>query len=651
MNSRTGNATRYNRDMGFASESGCACTSMPTGSLVATSSAKLLTDGIEMDRIIVTRPRLVDRTIAQQPTVLLTGAWPQVPSESVVELDVAIDRRFTWIDKEAERLAELAGGRVLDHDNSLSAPWVNVLALRYYLVRLLRVIEFFSRVQPPERGERVHVIADRADRDEAAVVSALCRQAGATCSIEWHGVEQEVVRAGAEREEWWRRTLRRAASRLPSRKEGQAGGARVVLCGNPRFLDSLCRVLHERGCRLWWLYDRLAVKPFFQWRAKGIEQLTCQDDSLPVDEFENQIRLPRIEFRGIDLRDLVVNWLSTRLTSRRQDQRRWQTQIEGHFQRIRPELLVMDEDATPMKRVALATARRWGGKSYVVQHGAPVARFGFAPLAADGIFVWGRSTREQLQRWDVPAERVFITGSPSHDSLYEALRKRPRQRARPDAPPRILLLATVPPRDERPDLIEMNMNSRTYGEMIEAAFAAVEAVPGATLVVKPHPRAQEDPAVRHAASRHSGLAVEHIKSGSLVAALQGVDCVLSCLSSAGIEATLAGLPVIQLVPRGAGQILPYDQWGLAGSASSAQELLPLIRKALQAGGSSRRAIFGDVFANAAFWGRTSANVPDAATRIVEILLEQIASARQTKQSRTKSRTNQEQGSSTTAAKR
>ena len=651
MNSRTGNTTRYNRDMGVAGESGCACFSMPTGSRVTTSSGQQLTGGIEMDRIIVTRPRLVDQTIAQKPTVLLTGVWPQSPSQSVVELDAAIDRRFAWVDKEAERLAELAGGSVLDQSNALSAPWVNVLALRYYLVRLLRVIEFFSRVQPPERGERVHLIADRADRDEAALVSALCRQAGASCNMEWHGVEREIVRAGAEGEEWWRRALRRIAGRLPSRKGGQAGGARVVLCGNPRFLDSLCHVLHARGCRLWWLYDRLAVKPFFQWRAKGIEQLTCQDDSLPEDEAEDRIRLPEIEFCGIDLRDLVADWLSTRLVSRRQDQRRWQAQIEGHFERIRPELLVMDEDATPMKRIALATVRRYGGKSYVVQHGAPVARFGFAPLAADGIFVWGRSTREQLQRWDVPAERVFITGSPSHDSLYEALRKRPRQKARPDAPPRILLLATVPPRDERPDLIEMNMNSRTYGEMIEAAFAAVEAVPGATLVVKPHPRAQDDSAVRHAASRHSGLAVEQIESGSLVAALQGVDCVLSCLSSAGIEATLAGLPVIQLVPRGAGQILPHDRWGLVGSASNARDLLPLIRKALQARGNSRRAPFGDVFANAAFWGRASANVPDAATRIAEILLDQVDVSCQSKQSRSKSRINLEQGSSTTAARR
>jgi hypothetical protein len=649
MNSQTGNKIRHDSDLAIASESDCAPSSMPIGCCVDTSSAGPLSDSTHMDRIIVTRPSLIEPTIAQKPVVLLTGAWPHTPAKSVVELDVAIDRRFTWIDKEAERLAEVVGGEVLDHGSTLSAPWVNVLALRYYLVRLLRVIEFFTRIQPPEKGERVHVIADRADRDEVALVAALCRQASARCTVQWHGMEKESVQAGAEPEEWWRRALRRLASRLPTRKEGLAGPARVVLCGNPRFLDPLCHILHERGCHVWWLYDRLAVKPLFQWLPKGIEQLTCQDDSLPTDMADEPIKLPRIEFRGVDLRALVSDWLSERLASRRHDQRRWKRQIEGHFQHIRPELLVMDEDATPMKRIALATARRYGGKSYVVQHGAPVARFGFAPLAADGIFVWGRSTREQLQRWDVPAERVFVTGSPSHDRLYQALQKRPGQNARSEAPPRILLLATVPPRDERPDVIEMNMNSRTYGEMIEAAFAAVESVPGATLVVKPHPRTQEDSAVLGATARHDSLKVEQSKSRSLADALRGVDCVLSCLSSAGIEATLAGLPVIQLVPRGAGQILPHDQWGLAGSASNAEELLPLIREVLQARGRIKRAAFGDVFANASFWGRTSDNVPDAATRIAEILLDQVTLPSQGKQSRTKSRTREEQGSSTTVA--
>jgi len=623
MTSLTGNNPQYNGGLGLAEKLGWASVSVPTGSRSTwgqQSESNLLAGTTEMDRIIVTRPSLIEPSIAQNPIVLLTGVWPHGREQSVIELDVTIDQRFVWIDKEAERLAELAGGD-MNREKKLSAPWVNVLALRYYLVKLLRVIEFFSKIQPPRKGERVHVVAERADREDVAIVAAFCRRAGAQCTVQWCGEEDESSPPVAEQEEGWRKTLRRLVNRLPVKELESDRRNRVILCGTPRFLDPVCRVLHERECRVWWLYDRLAVKPFVQWYRKGIEQLTCQDDSFVADESEEPIELPKLEFRGMDLRPLVSDWLKRRLASRRHDQRRWQSQIERHFQRIKPDFLVMDEDATPMKRIALAVARRNGGKSYVVQHGAPVARFGFAPLAADGFFAWGRSTREQLQAWDIPAGRIHITGSPAHDSLYETLQKTHRKPRKPIASPRILLLATVTPRDERPDVIEMNMNSRTYGEMIEAAFAAVESIPDATLVIKPHPRSRDDSVIRDASSRHTKVKTEQSRAGSLEASLRGIDCVLSCLSSAGIEATLAGLPVIQLVPRGAGRVLPFDRWGLVGSASNAQELLPLVQKAFKMRGRVKNAVFGDVFANASFWGRSSQNVPDSANRIADILLE------------------------------
>lgn len=649
MNSPSDNMPRYNGGLGSVLESDCGSPGAPADSWSSwgqDSESRLLVDTAEMNRIVVTRPSCIEPAIANKPVVLLTGAWPDGQSKGIVELDVAIDHRFTRLDQEAERLAELAGSKN-PYGQDLPAPWVNVLALRYYLLRLLRVIEFFSQIQPPRKGETLQLLADKADREDVAIIAALCRRMEAKCSVQWRGEEAESSPPAAAEEEGWRRTLRRLRSYLPNKDDDLSRGRRVVLCGNPRFLDPLCHVLLQRKCHVWWLYDRFAVKPFMLWYAKGVEQLTCQDDLPLPNEPDDQITLPKLEYGGVNVGPLVADWLAKRLASRKQDQRRWQNHIERHFHRIKPDYLVMDEDATPLKRIALAVARRHGGKSYVIQHGAPVARFGFAPLAADGLFAWGRSSREQFQRWDIPSEKIHITGSPAHDQLYQALHRKSGKRARTDKPPRILLLATVPPKDDRPDLIEMNMNSRTYGEMIEAAFAALELVPGATLVIKPHPRSQKDHVVQDAASRHPKLRVEHSKAKSLPDALRSIDCVLSCLSSAGIEATLAGLPVIQLVPRGAGKILPHDRWGLAGSAATAQQLLPLIQKVLVKRGRSKMSSLGDVFANASFWGRNTKNVPDSATRIVDFVLDQ----QQTKQTSRESRNNQGQGSSVAAVRR
>ena len=61
-------------------------------------------------------------------------------------------------------------------------------------------------------------------------------------------------------------------------------------------------------------------------------------------------------------------------------------------------------------------------------------------------------------------------------------------------------------------------------------------------------------------------------SGGLDRWLAKADCVLSCVSSAGVDAALAGLPVIQLLPTGSGPILPHAAWGFHGTARTAGEL-------------------------------------------------------------------------------
>lgn len=632
---------------GFGDKSATECLVVPAGTLSSSShyaETRVVAGASDADLCVYTRASLADPLLSGKPTVVLTGTWPQEPSESVVELDSTIDCRHIRLDREAERLAELAGGEGAARGVHLPVPWVNVLGLRYYLLKLIRVIEYFSAICPLKNGERLCVIADRDDRDDVEILTAVCRRMEASCEVLWQGEPVGAGESAPKREEWWRKAMQTLANCLPATVKKHSETTRVILCGNPRFLDSLGDTLLQRGCRLWWLYDRIAVKPFLHWYLRGVPQLTCQE-SRRATNCRRPIDLPPLEFRGIDLRGPVRDWLTTRLQTRREEQDRWEEQIDRHFRRLRPDLLVMDEDATPMKRIALAAARRHGGKSYVIQHGAPVARFGFAPLAADGLFAWGQATRDQLARWEIPPERVFVTGSPTHDALYQAFRKTPVRNAKTGSSPRILLLATVPPRDTRPDLIEMNMNSRSYGEMIEAAFAASESIPGATLAVKPHPRTRKDTAVLAAAARHPGLRLETVKAKSLPEAMRGVDCVLSCLSSAGIEATLAGLPVIQLVPRGAGRILSHDEWGLLGSASNARELLPLIQNALQGRIRSSAATFGKVFANPSFWEHNSAQVPDAATRIADILL------KQTKQNTSVSRTDMEQGCSATVAGR
>jgi len=368
---------------------------------------------------------------------------------------------------------------------------------------------------------------------------------------------------------------------------------RVVLCGNARLLDPVCRALVRRGSSVFWLYDRFSLRSWLRWSVPGVgqaRQLVCDSIEGRANRLVHGVP-DRLECRGVDLAEPVTRWIVDRLRTHGPRQTRVLERIDAHFRRVRPCALVLDEDATPLARAAVALARQYGAASFVVQHGAPICRFGFAPPAADRVLVWGRSSQKQLARWGVPAERIELVGSPGHEALDRALRRglpswglsrfsRSENGTVPFRNPRILLVATVPPRDDRPDAVALHLTRRSYAGMLRAALAGVATIPRTQLVVKLHPRAPGDPIARAVLAGFPSVDSRVVKRGALARWLSWADCVLSCISSAGVDATLAGVPVIQLLPAGSGDVLPHEQWGMLGTARSETEVQRLLVQAL-----------------------------------------------------------------------
>ena len=578
-----------------------------------------------MRRLLFARYDLVDaEALGCQPALLLEGSWPEghdVPGRH--SLDASIDAAFAWIDSTAGALAETwtGPGRVAD---------LNALALRYYLVKLLRVVAYLTEVQPLGGGDRIELAAAaRRDEDYADLVVQLAHRAGARCRVRWI----ERGRSGAERfppNHLWRRIAGRLAGLLEPR-----GSGGVVFCGNPTLLGPVCREVLNRGVRAWWLFDRFSPGAWRRWRPRGCGQWVC-DGSLGRDARGTvySARVGRIECRGVDLALAVERFLLALRTTHGPRQTRLLERLDDRFQRLRPAALVLGEDATPLARAALVVARRYRVPSCVLQHGAPCCPFGFAPLAADRILVWGESSARQLIDWGVPQQRIEIAGSPRHEEFLASCNKRatlarsasegntrddfdisdPRSRVGLVSPggagcgflatdhkesrnvarrARILLLATVPPRDDRPDAVQLHLTTKSYREMVEMALSAVSLIPAAELTAKLHPRSPDDPVIRAALARFAGLK-SRVVSGPLDRHLAEADCVLSCMSSAGVDAALAGLPVIQLLPAGSGPILPQADWGLHGTARTAQELADQLAQVL-AGDTAPPGLLPNVF--------------------------------------------------------
>jgi len=567
----------------------------------------------------------------EEPAVMLEGSWPAEAASFVHgSLDDAIDGRFAWIDRQAADWAEMAadmdtpGRDDGSPPHGISAAYLHALDLRYYLVKLIRVVTYFTQLRPLRPGQCVELMtAAGRDEDYGQLISQLCRSAGARCRIRW--IAQAPHRSdNPPRLAWWRRCAERLSRVWQPAAQLDNGRARVVLCGNPRLLDPICRELLRRRGDLWWLYDRFAVKSWFRWQAAGVGQLVCNSSLGRANAFSPPTWAEKaaggFRFRGVDLAAPIAHWLARRVAARGPSHTRMIEQIDAHFRRVRPDALVLDEDATPLARAAVAVGRRHGARSLVVQHGVPCCRFGFSPLAADRILVWGRSSQQQLIDWGVPPERIAITGSAQHDDLFA--RQFPRQdyAHRPSRPPRILLLATVPPRDHRPDAVALHLTGRTYAEMLRLAFGVVAGIDGVELIVKLHPRTVDDPVVRSLQAEFPGLRCRVVQRGSPAKWLDGVDCVLSCGSSAGVEAAIWGVPVIQLVPPRAAEFLPHENWGMAGTAHSEKRLQELLARVLVEGWRPAAGPDPDVFANC--------DRP-AAGRIAEEILKVAVSRRQT----------------------
>lgn len=556
-----------------------------------------------------------ERRAADEAALLLEGGWAEATVGQRWSLDAAIDARRQWIDEEAAELAErLSGGRE-GGAAAATVAYLNVLPLRYYLVKLLRVVAFFDEVRRPSRGERLelHVELGR-DEDYADLLAAVARRYGARLFVVRHERDRSAVGREARQpgNAWWRRWAGAAVCRAGASEVANAADeARVVLCGNARLLDGVCGELVRRDLPVAWLYERFAVGTWRRWRGRGVGQMVCNSSLGRSHRFADGYTGGARGCRGVDLTGPVSRWLDAVAARWGGVQARMLEQIHAHFERWRPTHLVLDEDATPLARAAVAVGREMGVRSLVVQHGACGVRFGFAPLAADGICCWGPASRAQLLAWGVPAERIHVTGKPA-ESGPTALWRRRRRPGR-GAWPRVLMFATVPPRDERPDATIFHLTGETYAAMLRMTLGTLREYGKVRLIVKLHPRGAVDGTLKRVLREFGEVDVRLARRGSVDEWLAGVDCVLSCASSAGIEAAARGVPVIQLLPAGSGDVLGAAELGLLGTARSGEELAGLLGEALGTGGVVRRSleISGGVDGNSG---------PAAARRIVDVLL-------------------------------
>jgi hypothetical protein len=361
----------------------------------------------------------------------------------------------------------------------------------------------------------------------------------------------------------------------------------VLLSGNPRLLDPVCQEFLHRGAAVAWLYDRFSLGCFRRWHRQGVGQLVCDSSLGRIDPFPTELLGRPLFYRGIDLAPVVECWYRRLRRSLARSQGRLWTEVGRQVAAFRPTHAVVDEDATPQARAVVAHARRLGAASAVVQHGICGVRFGFAPLAADRFCAWDEGSRKQLAAWGVSSHRIAVTGSPYQERIV-AEAARPEQappnrsligdarNGEPESAPRVLLVGTIPPRDDRPDSVAYHLTSRNYEHLLEAALSAVDEIPHREFAVRNHPRAGVDRTLGRLLAARPGLRFRDTSRRPIAADLADADIVLSFPSSGALDAVRLGKPVIQLVPTDSHDVASADWYGFFGSAGTLPELRRLL---------------------------------------------------------------------------
>ncbi len=179
----------------------------------------------------------------------------------------------------------------------------------------------------------------------------------------------------------------------------------------------------------------------------------------------------------------------------------------------------------------------------------------------DRICVLNPGVKSHFVQAGRPAEQVIVSGNPAFDDLLDPNSLRAGAVLRSELGPvgHIVLWASQPEPASHPT-VPGKLGDPLFPGRIRRVLEAWAEGPGRRLLVRPHP--SEPPPTLTAA--HTVLCPA---SQALAPVLHAVDAVVTMTSTVGVEANMAGRPVIQVLGSLFDHSSPFVQMGIARSAT------------------------------------------------------------------------------------
>jgi hypothetical protein len=228
--------------------------------------------------------------------------------------------------------------------------------------------------------------------------------------------------------------------------------------------------------------------------------------------------------------------------------------------------VVLPFDSPPFARMVLSACRVAQLPSVVVQHGFYAEPNDPDKAEADLATVWSERDRAALtKRRRGP---IVVTGNPAADHVQPSKVEAPRDRT--------LILTDLTSR------LSMWPSLRMTAEQLEMTLEAVKRTrPGTSVLLRPHPGDWDLASYEQFGDRFAELDIEADHTTSIDQVIARCDLCLSGVSTATLQAAMAGLPVIFVNPGGARRPWPFDGGNEAFEmATDVAELVGAIPEAL-----------------------------------------------------------------------
>ncbi len=256
-------------------------------------------------------------------------------------------------------------------------------------------------------------------------------------------------------------------------------------------------------------------------------------------------------YQGINLWHAIQGDFLAKLKRRVSQKGPWVYSLDQIIRRLKPKMIVVDEDVTPFGQALIERANLENIPSLQIQHGIPEPDNHLIPVRTTKLLVPGETSKKRMIEMGAASERLEVLGAPHYEARFfdiPQVQYAEEVYAHLGISRNVRIVTLITHNflsEEKPDWIGAIDRPEHIREIIKMTCRAVKGLADVKLVIKLHPRDQNE-WFTYEALDEEGMSKEAcvLKNYDSVKLFCASSLILSGLSTTYYEALLLDRPIL-----------------------------------------------------------------------------------------------------------